>query len=559
MATERARYQDAAPAKASGATYTPPALAAYLAARLVDAAAPLLDPRGQCEIVVLDPAAGTGILLAALLDRVPAPARPRLVVHAFDTDGAALAAAGHHLASTFPGVTVHTHHEDFLAAAAPGISGARRYHLILANPPWVRAQVLGSGPARAIARRFGLRGRIDLGHAFVLAMIDALADRGALGVVLSNRFMTTRAGAPLRRALRERLHLHRVWDLGDTRLFSASVLPALLVGGAAPLAPGAQASFTAAYATAAATGDTVPDVVDLLDRSGRFRLPDGRVFEVDQGSLGAAPDPAAVFRLANPAVDAWLAAVRARTWGTFASIGKVRVGVKTTADRVFIRTDWHQMPDAERPELLRPLLTHHVARRYRSEAPSRQILYPHVAEAGERRAANLAEHPRAAAYLLQHRAALEARPYLRAAGRRWYELWVSHDPAAWRGLKLVFRDIAARPTFFLDDAGCVVNGDCYWLAAASPDREPLLWLAVAVACSTFIERFYDHLFHNKLYGGRRRFITQYVEQFPLPDPEAPGSREIIARARERFAATDAAEAARIEVEIDELVLRAFGV
>ncbi len=552
MATVRPRYQDVAPDKASGATYTPPALAAYLAARVVDAAASVLD---GSEILVLDPAAGTGVLLAAVLDRLAPTVRPRLVVHAFDTDGMALARAVRHLASAFPDVALRPHHDDFLAR----VRGETRYHLVLANPPWVRAQVLGSAASRALAQRFGLDGRIDLGHAFVLAMIDALAEDGVLGAVLSNRFMSTKAGASLRRALRERLHLHRVWDLGDTRLFAASVLPALLVGGARPLGPSRCASFTTAYATAAPADGAAPAIVDVLDRSGRFRLPDGRVIEVAQGSLAAATDPAAVFHLGSPAVDRWLAAVRAHTWGTFASIGKVRVGVKTTADSVFIRSDWHEMPEAERPELLRPLITHHVAARYRGAAPSRHILYPHLVEDGVRRPARLDDHPRAAAYLLRHRAALEARAYVRAAGRRWYELWVPHDPAAWRGLKLVFRDIAARPTFFVDDAGCVVNGDCYWLAAETPEREPLLWLAVAVASSSFIEVLYDRLFNNKLYAGRRRFMTQYVEQFPLPDPAAPGSLAIAARARARFATTDAAEAARLEAEIDALVPRAFGV
>ena len=33
----------------------------------------------------------------------------------------------------------------------------------------------------------------------------------------------------MRKTLRERLHLGRVWDLGDTRLFSAAVLPAVII------------------------------------------------------------------------------------------------------------------------------------------------------------------------------------------------------------------------------------------------------------------------------------------------------------------------------------------
>lgn len=44
-------------------------------------------------------------------------------------------------------------------------------------------------------------------------------------------------------------------------------------------------------------------------------------------------------------------------------------------------------------------------------------------------------------------------------------IWVPQDPRAWARPKLVFRDIAAEPAFWLELDPAVVNGDCYWLAA----------------------------------------------------------------------------------------------
>ena len=46
--------------------------------------------------------------------------------------------------------------------------------------------------------------------------------------------------------------------------------------------------------------------------------------------------------------------------------------------------------------------------------------------------------------------------------------------------------------------------------------EEVVYLALAVANSPFIEKFYDVKFNNKLYSGKRRYQTQYVEQFPIP-------------------------------------------
>jgi hypothetical protein len=218
------------------------------------------------------------------------------------------------------------------------------------------------------------------------------------------------------------------------------------------------------------------------------------------------------------------------------------------------------MPENERPELLRPLTTHHSAARFRAIKPSkdRGILYPHESVAGQRKAADLANNPKSSAYLEAHRATLEGRTYVIEGGRRWYEIWVPQDPAAWDLPKLVFRDISERPTFWLDLDGTIVNGDCYWMIANRPKDESLLWLAAAVANSTFIEAFYDHRFNNKLYAGRRRFITQYVELFPLPDPNTSVALEIVEIAKAVYAQAGSREAAAMEAKLDPMIWESFG-
>jgi hypothetical protein len=233
--------------------------------------------------------------------------------------------------------------------------------------------------------------------------------------------------------------------------------------------------------------------------------------------------------------------------------------VKTTADGVFIRSDWDEMPDHERPELLRPLLTHHDAQRYRAkDGPTRKlILYPHEVARGARVAVDLSKYPRARAYLERHRALLEQRDYVLKAGRGWYEIWVPQDPGAWELPKLVFRDISETPVFWLDLSGAVVNGDCYWLNSRSTNLDAL-WLALAVANSRFIEAFYDHRFHNKLYAGRRRFMTQYVEAFPLPPLDTPIARTIVKLCRELYHLYPAKQSDALVRDVNEAVWRAFG-
>jgi len=96
------------------------------------------------------------------------------------------------------------------------------------------------------------------------------------------------------------------------------------------------------------------------------------------------------------------------------------------------------------------------------------------------------------------------------------------------------------------------------LTCAKQDDTDLLWLAAAVANSSFIEAFYDHSFNNKLYAGRRRFITQYVERFPLPDPASPRSSAIIGLAKKIYETVGTSDADKLSKQLDTLVWEAFG-
>lgn len=539
------RYGHVSETKADGATYTPPALADFVAGLIV-AVASLPEERA---IRIMDPAVGHGELLLSLLSMMNGPVE----VHGFETDPAALAVAKHRIAKAFPDAAIRLTLGSFLDHVlddfAGGLFGAAEpYDLIIANPPYVRTQVMGAERAKMLAAQFGLAGRVDLYHAFLLGMAGTLAPGGTAGFIVSNRFMTTKGGAAIRSAMVSDLRLAHVYDLGDTKLFDAAVLPAVLIahGVDAPMKPPV---FTSIYETRAKAEHEAVGPIEALAQEGLVGLPDGRCFAVSHGRLDNGGEPSGVWRLASDSVEAWLGAVAQKTWGTFRDIGKIRVGVKTCADKVFIPKNWE-----EELELLRPLTTHHTAKRFRPERADRKILYPHETVDGRKRPVALDQFPRSLAYLEKHRETLEARSYVIEAGRQWYEIWVPQNSAEWAAPKLVFRDISEEPTFWMDLAGTVVNGDCYWLAGP----EDLLWLALAVSNSSFIKKFYDRRFNNKLYAGRRRFITQYVEQFPMPNPESPEAQDMVRLCKALYRHLADGPAAELERDLDRLVWKAFG-
>ena len=513
-----ARYSQTTARKRSGATFTPPALARLLAERL------LADDAGTASLAIADPSCGDGVLLEAALRFRREQGHHGDRVFGWDTNPEAVQQSRRRLGLT-PGTTVAE--ADFLAC----FSSLPPPERIIANPPWVRTQVLGTERARLLARRFGLRGRLDLSQAFVLAMVEALAPGGRAAVLLPNKLLQTRGAATFREILRQRVRLLEVLDLGDTRLFDAAVLPAMIVLQKDPPAA-ASVPFRSIYTVAEPRGEAQPvaDIPALWHRPGLYGLPDGRTFEVLDGELDVV-GPHASWQRGGAAVRAWLSQVAAHTALRLGDIGPVRVGIKSTADPVFVTPDWAAMPESERPELLRPLTTHHRARPFLplpAGPGGRMVLYPHETVNGERRPVELAAHPRTRAWLEAHRSRLENRTYVKQSGRPWYVIWVPHNPDGWAAPKLVFRDIAPRSTCWLDTEGTVVNGDCYWLAPAPGCPFPHLLLALAVMCSSFVDALYDRVCNIRLYAGRRRYLTQFLTTCPLPDPDRPISREIVA-------------------------------
>lgn len=553
MATERSSKSGTSTVKAQGAVYTPPLLSQFVADRLLrECALPSDGP-----IDVLDPAMGDGALLDALLGSLSPLVRARCVVHGYDTDAAAVASGTKRLHARHPDATFDFSVADFLE-----VSDGKRFDIVIANPPYVRTQVMGSKQSKLLAQKFGLTGRVDLYYPFMLAIASSLAPSGTAAIITSNRFLTTKSGQVVRKSLPERFRLRHIYDLGDTKLFDAAVLPAITIANGLE-GPTSAAEFTSIYATKVPATCEAGSVIEALD------CPDGTVvsvssihYHVKHGVLEAGKSAGEVWRIGSESGDEWLSTVQSNTWNTFDHVGKIRVGVKSTADKIFIRSDWDV--DGGEPELLKPLLTRHHAQRYRSTTPSKpkdikRILYPHTTTpSGKRATVDLDLYPRAKAYLESHRTQLEKRTYLIEAKRKWFEVWVPQDPGAWKYPKLVFTDISEKPSFWMDLDGAIVNGECYFLRNENESDPELLWLAMAVANSSFIEKFYDSSFNNKLYAGRRRWVTQYVEKFPLPDPTTAIAREIIASAKELHRISPSEEADVLAKSVDALIWEAFG-
>ena len=296
-------------------------------------------------------------------------------------------------------------------------------------------------------------------------------------------------------------------------------------------------------------------IFDVIDKDGCYHISKGHSYRFQQGSLLSA-DKDALWTIASSTNTDWLSKVESNTWNTFSDIGKIRVGIKTTADNVFIGENW--LDRGEDLELLQPLITHRNAGQIIGITQSHwQVLYTHKMENGKKVAVDLDLYPKSKKYLMQYYEQLNSRDYVKKAHRNWYEIWVPQNPDSWKHRKIVFRDIAEHPQFGIDETGAVVNGDCYWIDIGPNVFEDVIFLALAVANSPFIEKYYDIKFNTRLYSGKRRYQSQYVEQFPIPFYDTDLAHEAVSLVKKIIADGNISETISYKRKLDMLVDKMF--
>ncbi len=559
--------------KNTGATFTPRELSVFLAERIA------FYTKSK-NSRVLDPACGEGELLIAMgevLNEI-----------AIDFSLTGYDANEHYLSFTkdrllcFGKQKAKLIHEDFLQSVdipsdcnSPSlfeectISGTginNSFDIVIANPPYVRTQILGTGQAQALARKFNLKGRVDLYYPFLIAMTESLKVGGILGVITSNRYLSTKSGESIRKFLSENYEILELIDLGDTKLFDAAVLPAVFIGKKKKQRTPSPAKFIKVYEELNGyNGELIPveSVYDVLkdNQSGYFITGNGKRYKKSSGNLKYKIGSGSCWEMLSCGESDWISKIDKASKNRVEDFFKVKVGIKSTADRVFISDKWEVLNETKpEDELLKELISQENIEPWNAKDNFElKVLYPHISVNGEKQTVDIEKYPKAKRYFAQHEEKLKARKYLIEAGRQWFELWVPHRPDLWKYPKLVFPDISLKPRFCFDNGGKIVNGNCYWIVVTKEEEVEKLLLIQGIANSKLMTKYHDLVFNNKLYSGRRRYFTQYVEKYPLPDFDSPKAKEIIAVVKSLNQSNDKAEILELENHLEIKVAESFGV
>lgn len=549
--------------KNGGVTFTPSALADFLSERILFHSA-----IKEGHPTIMDPACGDGALLDSIARKLSS-SQIGATYLGYDTNEDFIQYCSSNISAAPYLANSQFICADFLETATPAtdlFSTPReipQVDVIIANPPYVRTQVLGAARSQQLAQLYSLKGKVDLYFAFLVAMTNCLKKGGIVGVITSNRYLTTKSGAQVRKFLLEQYDILEVIDLGDTHLFDAAVLPAIFIGRKkiAKSHLSEPCPYTKIYEALSPNIEQIigecESVVDVLRQSasGLYRVQD-KIYELGKGLLKHDQPSDEIWQMTTGDENAWIEQIDKHTYRRVGELFKVRVGIKSCADNVFLNPAWHKEQHVPESALLRNLISQENIQPWHIDHNTcMQVLYPYYVVDGRKAVYDIEQYPQAKAYLEGHKEQLQSRQYLIEAGRKWYEMWVPQNPVYFDLPKLVFPDISLNPRFTFDTSKSIVNGNCYWIAAKNKEEEYLLLLIEGISNSSIMTKYHDLKFNNKLYSGRRRYLSQYIEKYPIPHPHTEVTDKIVEIVKRLNASQESDN--RLTEELEQLVQQAF--
>lgn len=545
------RYRNSNNNKKNGVIYTPSDMANFVSEELLY----YNSTKNKKKISILDPAVGDGELLIAIIRNI-LKENDKIILNVigYEINSQISFYTNLKLREMFPNISIEIRNKDFIEAIC--YEKIEKFDYVIANPPYVRTQILGEKRSKKLSTLFNLKGEIDLYYIFLICIKKVLKRNGIAGFITSNKFITIKSGKSVRKFILENYKLHRIIDLGDTKLFNAAVLPCLLFFSNGITEIKSNVPFSSVYLSnekkAISSNENIFKLLDIRNKE-FFNNQDFYYFKHGKLSI---ENKEFLWSLETDEDKKWLENIEINKFCTFEEIGKIRVGIKTTADNVFIGNHWKD--DLNKIELLKPLITHRDAGQIKSKRNENwKVLYTHEVKNGKKCAVDLKNYPQSKKYLEKYYNQLNSRDYLKKAKRNWYEIWVPQNPKSWKNIKIIFRDISKKPEFWLDTSGAIVNGDCYWIDINNNISKDLIYLTLAVANSSFIEKYYDLKFNTKLYSGKRRYQTQYVKNFPIPKPSTKRAKYVINLVKKIIAEDEEKKIQSYKREIDNIIETLF--
>jgi hypothetical protein len=427
----------------------------------------------------------------------------------------------------FPEVFVDLRARDW--ADNPG------FDAVIGNPPYIRSVLLKEIDPVAwayygLSYRVAAKREFDIYLCFAERGLELLSRQGHFGMILPNKWFTTRVGASLRELLAEQWAVERIVDFGYFQVFCevTTYTCLLFLKGSA-----CRNVFVATLVEAPEEAQPLPET------QGQWQTGTISLRDLDAAAWNFVLGPA------GPLLD------RLDGYPHLGEVATVFKGTGTSADAVFFMEhqgdrfysrSLEQWVEIE-GELMRPSLTGQDIDPYYYN-PDNYLLFPYriVGEDARLIPADemAAEYPKAWAYLNRshNRGLLENRDKGAFRSRDdWYAFGRPQNMHLLAREKLVGPDVAGQAEFTCDREGRYII-DTVYAVRTDEDVRPSLLTLTAILNNPLMTFFLQQT-GTDLRGGYFRMKTAYLNPFPIPRISFTTSPE----KRERLAVVGIAEAA----------------
>ncbi|MBW7884916.1 MAG: Eco57I restriction-modification methylase domain-containing protein [Caldilineaceae bacterium] len=366
------------------------------------------------------------------------------------------------------------------------------FDIVLANPPYVRQELLGSAYKQGLKAIYPevYAGTADLYVFFYARALQLSKPSGMVVFISSNKFMRAGYGEKLRKHLGATTTLRVIIDYGDLPLFTATTYPCIVATRNQP--PVQQAAAQVA----------VIDDINDVEKTGDVMQQ--RAWAIAQRSLR--PDG---WALERPDVLALLAKLRRSgpELSNHAGISFYR-GVTTGLNEAFVIDDETRKnliaADPNSAEIIKPWIRGRNVKRWRMDREQKFLLFT-------RRGIDIEKYPAVKRHLETFREKLTpGTPNGRKSGNyQWYEI---QDSTAYytelEGPKIIWPDIARQSEFTMDTEGIYPDATLFVIPG---ENRFLLGILNSQVTDWFI-----HHTSSSIQQGYLRFKRVYVEKLPVP-------------------------------------------
>lgn len=443
-------------------------------------------------VTVLDPAAGDGVFIFEVLERLLESSRREHFsfesalnnIVAFEIDSYVadklkerlieyLTRKGVASSDTYASRIIRT--GDFLTSTEQG----QEYDLIVGNPPYIRHEQIPEEKRKTYRELYStFKYRSDIYIAFFEKSLSLLSTNGMLCFICSNRWTKAKYGEALRSLIADRYGIKAIIDIEDQDAFAEKV---------------------DAYASIF--------VISAQKTSSYDRM------SIEPGN-NALVAPTMITNVSSPRGDAWfthasweegqddLALIEEQGF-------KIGIGVATGADKIYIG---HNLPIEE--ELLVPIA---LARDISSGAlrwSGSKLFNPY--HPNGQGFINLEEYPLARAYLQKHYDALSQRHTAKQNPSKWYKTIDRVYPALTSTPKLLIPDMKRDRLFALDMGDYYPHHNLYYIVG--PDVESLKIMGALLSTEFVNEQV--RAASVAMRGGYARWQSQSLRKIRLPIIEA---------------------------------------